>query len=242
MNIEVKEKIKEEEENLVIVDLDGTILDEDFSTLNQRNKTVLKKIKKLGHEVCIATGRNYLSALPIYNELELDSFLITYNGAYINNPSLNEKEKLKKNKICWPISNLVVESILEEKLIKENLINVLVDTEDLVTISTSDDIYYQQVFFNDKYYIKTKESNIEEIKKELKKRDCLQLVLEFENKLEKVEKIFSLLNQKYHTSITFYCSDKLKAGNKKKEILIKDEEKVIIKIRNSKADKGIAVE
>jgi len=131
------------EQHLIIVDLDGTILNNDFSTLNQRNKKVLQELQKQGHKICIATGRNYLSARPFYQEIGLNSFLITYNGAYINNPSEKNQEKIVVN----PIANSIVRSILNEKIIKENLLSVLADRVDQTTISTSDDYLLSRSFF-----------------------------------------------------------------------------------------------
>jgi hydroxymethylpyrimidine pyrophosphatase-like HAD family hydrolase len=136
------------QQHLIVVDLDGTLLNKDFSTLNQENKKVLQELQKKGHKICIATGRNYLSALPFYKEIGLDTFLITYNGAYINNPLKTEIPS-----ITIPISNLTIRDILSEDVIKENLLNVMVDSTDKQSISSSNDIYYQEIFFNNNPYI-----------------------------------------------------------------------------------------
>src|SRR3954453_2097010 len=122
------------EKHLIIVDLDGTILP-DFTNVDKKAAEVLLKLKEKGHKVCIATGRNYLSTLPIYKEIGLDTFLITYNGAYINHPLKKDNQPLA----TIPIANEVVRGILAEKVVKENLLNVMVDSIDRVSISTSDD-------------------------------------------------------------------------------------------------------
>src|SRR5437879_7652352 len=98
---------------LIKLDIDGTSTNPDFSTLNQKLKDVLQKLKKQGHKICFTTGRNYLSALPFYQEVGLDTFLVTYNGAYINNPSKDNAEGFVLN----PIANSTVKSILNEKII-----------------------------------------------------------------------------------------------------------------------------
>src|SRR5689334_3683198 len=104
---------KEKENYLIVVDLDGTILNKDFATLNDENKKTLMRLKKEGHRVCIATGRNYLSAMPFYEEMKLDTFLVTYNGAYVNHP-------FKENSIfnIIPIANSIIKQIIAEKIIK----------------------------------------------------------------------------------------------------------------------------
>src|SRR5207248_7662599 len=95
------------EKHLIIVDLDGTLLNRDYTTLNSDNRKVLQILQAKGHKICIATGRNYLSALPFYekkNGIGLNTFLITYNGAYANHPLRSEERRVGKE--CrsrrWP--------------------------------------------------------------------------------------------------------------------------------------------
>jgi len=218
-----------QEKHLIIVDLDGTILP-DFTNVDQKAAQVLRKLKEKGHKVCIATGRNYLSTLPIYKEIGLDTFLITYNGAYINNPLKKDVPALA----VIPIANSVVKDILAEKIIKDNLLNVMVDSTDKQSISTSDDIYYREIFFNGNSFIKG------DVLQQLGDKDCLQLVLEFPNEERKINQIISKLRKKYKSSITFYCGEKLKAKNSNDKILVPEPEKLIIKIRNTNSNKGEA--
>src|SRR6266516_53901 len=99
MSIEIT---KNKEIHLIKLDIDGTSTNPDFSTLNQNLKKVLQKLIEQGHKICFTTGRNYSSALPFYQEVGLNTFLVTYNGAYINNPAdKNDKEEVVVN----PISN-----------------------------------------------------------------------------------------------------------------------------------------
>lgn len=227
MSIEIPQN---QEKHLIIVDLDGTLLNKDFSTLNQKNKLVLQELKKRGHKICIATGRNYLSALPFYKEIGLDTFLITYNGAYIDHP-LRESSP---NLATIAIANSVIKDILAEKIVQDNLLNVMVDSIDRETISTSDDIYYREIFFNGNTYVKG------DVLQHLGDKDCLQLVLEFPNEERKINSIISTLRKKYKSSITFYCGDKLKAKIPGDKVLVPEPEKLIIKIRNVNANKGEA--
>src|SRR3954452_21187048 len=104
MSIEIPNN---QEKHLIKLDIDGTSTNPDFSTLNQNLKVVLQKLIKQGHKICFTTGRNYLSALPFYQEVGLNTFLVTYNGAYINNPSKNNADELMLN----PIANQVVKDI-----------------------------------------------------------------------------------------------------------------------------------
>jgi HAD superfamily hydrolase (TIGR01484 family) len=251
-------KLANSERHLIKLDIDGTSTNPDFSTLNQKLKKVLQKLKAQGHEICFTTGRNYLSALPFYEEVGLDTFLVTYNGAYINNPS---DENNKEIVAFHTIRNNIVKDILNEPLIKKNICNVLIDQVDglkadgrvnLKTISTSDDIYYQEIFFNNNPY--KKEEEIKENEKELPiciskqplqllgKKDVLQLVLEFPKDKETFSEILMLLiSKKYKPAITFYFGSKLKQNPEKpgEKILVPDPERKIIKIRNKLASKGM---
>jgi len=217
-----------QKKHLIVVDLDGTILP-DFTNVDQKAAQVLRKLKEKGHKVCIATGRNYLSTLPIYKEIGLDTLLITYNGAYIDHPLKKDISTIK-----IPIANSVVKEILAEEIIKKNLLNFMVDSTNNQSLSTSDDIYYQEIFFNGNPYIKG------DVLKLLGNNDVLQLVLEFSNEERKINQIISTLRKKFKSSITFYCGTKLKAKNPKDKILVPDLSKLIIKIRNYNANKGEA--
>jgi HAD superfamily hydrolase (TIGR01484 family) len=219
--------------HLIKLDIDGTSTNSDFSTLNQNLKKVLQEIKKQGHKICFTTGRNYLSALPFYKEVGLDTFLVTYNGGYINNPSRIDSKETVHN----PISNQTIRDILNEPIIKQNLHNVLVDKTNLKTISTSDDIYYEEIFFNGNPY--TKDENILNL---LGNEDALQLVLEFSKDDEMFNNILMLLRGKYGASVTFYSGTKLKAKNPGDKVLVPDSTKTIIKIRNKFASKGMGAE
>ena len=215
--------------HLIKLDIDGTSTNPDFSTLNQKLKVVLQKLKALGHKICFTTGRNYLSALPFYKEVGLDTFLVTYNGAFINNPSKNDTEELVLN----PIANQTVKDILNEPTIKKNLCNVLIDKIDRTTISTSEDVYYKEIFFNGNPY--TKGENILQL---LGEQDALQLVLEFPKNEEMFNNLLMLLNSKY-SAVAFYSGSKLKAEGSEDKILVPDPTKTIIKIRNGFASKGM---
>jgi HAD superfamily hydrolase (TIGR01484 family) len=227
-------KIKDKEIHLIKLDIDGTSTNADFSTLNRNLKVVLQELKEQGHKICFTTGRNYLSALPFYKEVGLDTFLVTYNGAYINNPSdQNNKEAVVLN----PIKNEIVKDILSEPIIKKSLCNVLIDRVDLKTISTSDDIYYQEIFFNGNPYVKG-----ENILQLLGEKDVLQLVLEFPSFEVEAERIFNeiltILHNKYGSSTAFYYGNKLKAERPGEKILVPDPKRKVIKVRSIFASKG----
>lgn len=219
---------KKEQQHLILIDLDGTSLNKDYKTFNTFNKKVLKRLVQRGHKVCIVTGKNFLSAYPFYKELELDTYLATYNGAYIVNPTNDSKEKFFS-----PISNSILNSIMEEPKIKETLKDTLIDTTDNETISTSENVYWKEVFFNNNPYV------CGDVIEHLGERDALQIVLEFPSDSSKINGVISTL-RKYRTAVSFNFISKLKQGEG--EFLIPDKDSVVIRIRSAFANKGMAAE
>ncbi|QTA38619.1 HAD family hydrolase [Thermosipho ferrireducens] len=74
---------------LILVDLDGTLLN-DEKHVPERNIFALREAMKKGIHVSIATGRNYFSAKPYIDELGLDVPVILQNGAFIYMPFENK--------------------------------------------------------------------------------------------------------------------------------------------------------
>lgn len=69
---------------LIAFDIDGTLLIHG-QEIPASTKESIRKLKEQGHEVAIATGRNYKSAIEVINELELDTYIVSNGGVgYIN--------------------------------------------------------------------------------------------------------------------------------------------------------------
>ncbi|MFW5986239.1 MAG: Cof-type HAD-IIB family hydrolase [Halanaerobiales bacterium] len=73
---------------LLVLDLDGTLLDEDHQ-LTDNTIRVINSLKKKGIKIIIATGRMFVSALPFVEQLALKGPVISYNGAYVKDVSTN---------------------------------------------------------------------------------------------------------------------------------------------------------
>lgn len=71
---------------LVCCDLDGTLLN-DSGCLTENTIEAIKRVSKLGHIVCLLTGRPFNGSIDIYRKLELESIMANQNGAFITNPS-----------------------------------------------------------------------------------------------------------------------------------------------------------
>lgn len=70
--------------HLIALDLDGTLLNRQ-KKIGKRTLAYLKKIKQ-DHLLVLATGRPYRSVIDYYRQLELDTPMVCYNGAFVTNP------------------------------------------------------------------------------------------------------------------------------------------------------------
>ncbi|MDV2685008.1 Cof-type HAD-IIB family hydrolase [Alkalihalophilus lindianensis] len=71
--------------HLIALDLDGTLLT-DKKTISPRSKEVIKKARQAGHIVVISTGRPYRASMQYYRELNLDTAMVNFNGAFVHHP------------------------------------------------------------------------------------------------------------------------------------------------------------
>ena len=70
---------------MIAVDLDGTLLNGE-SKLSDFTKDTIKQISKKGHHVVITTGRPYRMAKDFYDQLELETPMINFNGSLTHLP------------------------------------------------------------------------------------------------------------------------------------------------------------
>ncbi|MEN9215699.1 MAG: Cof-type HAD-IIB family hydrolase [Gloeomargarita sp. HHBFW_bins_162] len=81
---------------LLVLDLDGTIVGDD-NCITPAVKSAVQAVRQQGIKVAIATGRMYRSALRFHQELELTLPLLSYQGAWIQDPLTGEHHR------HWPI-------------------------------------------------------------------------------------------------------------------------------------------
>lgn len=70
---------------LIALDLDGTTLNNQ-SEISLRTRQVLAKAKAQGHVVSIATGRPYRMSKRYYEQLQLDTPMVNFNGSLVHKP------------------------------------------------------------------------------------------------------------------------------------------------------------
>lgn len=90
---------------LIALDLDGTTLTSQI-TVSPRTKRALKAAEACGHIVCIVTGRPNRIAEHIYDQLELTSPMINFNGGlgYVPHHAWSgENQRTIPQEIVWQI-------------------------------------------------------------------------------------------------------------------------------------------
>lgn len=108
---------------LIALDLDGTLLKDD-KTISERNKQVIKKAKEEGHKVMISTGRPFRSSEMYYRELELDSPIVNFNGAFTHHP-LNHSWGIHHSPLSLNVAKDIVEALQSFKY--HNIIAEVID-------------------------------------------------------------------------------------------------------------------
>ncbi|EPI11320.1 Cof-like hydrolase [Enterococcus faecium SD3B-2] len=90
---------------LIAIDLDGTTLNQD-SMITSKTKETLKKAINAGHHVSIATGRPFRMSHQFYQQLELTTPMVNFNGALVHIPNQHwdgERETLINREIVFEI-------------------------------------------------------------------------------------------------------------------------------------------
>lgn len=77
---------------LIAIDLDGTTLNAK-SVITDETKETVRNLRKQGHIVSISTGRPYRTSYYYYKDLDLDSPIVNFNGAWCHNPTDYNWEK-----------------------------------------------------------------------------------------------------------------------------------------------------
>ncbi|OQY42256.1 MAG: haloacid dehalogenase [Fusobacteriia bacterium 4572_74] len=96
----------------IISDLDGTLLNSEHK-ISDYTKTVIKSIIDSGVKFFIATGRHHTDVLAIKKVLDLDSIMITSNGARVHDEK--NKEILARD-LPLSISREIIDLKLNEEI------------------------------------------------------------------------------------------------------------------------------
>ncbi|MFC2002306.1 Cof-type HAD-IIB family hydrolase [Chloroflexota bacterium] len=91
---------------LLVIDIDGTLVDGNKS-ISIENREALVKVRDLGMQVSLSTGRSLKACLRIIEQLSLDNYHISFDGALVSSPELGEEIYVQ------PISRVVVKQMVE---------------------------------------------------------------------------------------------------------------------------------
>lgn len=138
---------------LVVVDLDGTILNS-YGEISETTKKSVKKCLEKGTKIVIASGRPIDSIKTIANELGLEEYFIAGNGALIYD--------LKKDGIIY-------ENYMKKEKVLE-IIKICEDNSIAYNVYTDKTILTTNLKFNVLYYYK------ENLKKEENKKTNVSIV------------------------------------------------------------------
>ncbi|ALV23211.1 hypothetical protein ASO20_00780 [Mycoplasma sp. (ex Biomphalaria glabrata)] len=129
---------------LICIDLDGTTIKSDGFSISHANKLAIKKAKELGHIICIVSGRPPRSVIDIYNSLELNTLISSYNGAFIYDPKNNDNVIASIG-----IDAKVVYEIINNPLIKEKSKAILLEKDNVPYLNTiSHELFEQCQLYN----------------------------------------------------------------------------------------------
>ncbi|WP_349421147.1 Cof-type HAD-IIB family hydrolase [Staphylococcus felis] len=116
---------------LICLDLDGTLLD-DTKEIPQYTFKVLTALQNQGHILMITTGRPYRASRRYYEELNMHSPVINFNGAYIHHP-LDSNFKVLHEQLDQSLSYSILETLK-----KMNVKNIIAEVMDCVYIDKPD--------------------------------------------------------------------------------------------------------
>ncbi len=75
---------------LLVVDIDGTLVNR-HGTISDEDREAMFRVRQAGIQVALSTGRGLQATMNIINELSLNSYHISFDGALVSHPSNREE-------------------------------------------------------------------------------------------------------------------------------------------------------
>lgn len=119
------------ERKLITLDLDGTTLNNE-SIITSKTEHVLRNLRKEGHIISIATGRPFRNSKRYYQQLDMDTPIVNFNGALCHNPKEQRWEKAYHWKLDREIA-LDMAALAGE----EGILQIAAETKDAVYVTDS---------------------------------------------------------------------------------------------------------
>ena len=116
---------------LICLDLDGTLLN-DNKEISSYTKQVLTELQQRGHHIMIATGRPYRASQIYYHELNMDTPVVNFNGAYVHHP------KDKDFTTIHEVLDVEISKNIITALQQSHVTNIIAEVKDYVFINNHD--------------------------------------------------------------------------------------------------------
>lgn len=123
---------------LIAIDLDGPTLNQDSIITDKTAKTLRRAIED-GHSVVIATGRPYRMSKNFYQQLQLTTPMINFNGALVHLPGKKWADEQETS-----VNRKIVFDVMSEK---KNLKLDFIAAENRETFFIDDLNFFDQHFF-----------------------------------------------------------------------------------------------
>lgn len=126
-------------DKIIALDLDGTLARDD-SFPSAYTTSVIKSLTKKGYTFVLTTGRSWLGTKKIYEDLQLDTPVVLYNGSYVFFPRTGEVLHDVR------IPQTFVKELISRPLFAELLDNVILEIEERVYV-------YKDIKWQDKQIV-----------------------------------------------------------------------------------------
>ncbi|MEI7473737.1 MAG: Cof-type HAD-IIB family hydrolase [bacterium] len=127
--------MKKHDIKMIVLDIDGTIMDSNFQ-ISERVKNTINLCQSKGIKVVLATGRMHAAAVPIAQKIGLTGPIISYQGSVIREYTPKDKT-LREQKIDFPTALEVIKELrkfdgqinffTENQLYVENVTDLLIE-------------------------------------------------------------------------------------------------------------------
>ena len=89
-----------------MIDIDGTLVNRS-GNVSSEDRKALAKARDLGIQVSLSTGRGLQASLSLINELSLDGYHVSFDGALVSSPSQDEEVYVQ------PVSQAMVRQMVD---------------------------------------------------------------------------------------------------------------------------------
>lgn len=134
---------------LIISDLDATLLN-NKSELSEKTIETVKKVTAAGHVFCIATGRPYRGSYMFYDQLNLDSIIINYNGASMSKPYDAEFKPIN-----FQITSELVKQLLTDPKNRSLIKNAMIENNYGTLFLTEPETEVEKMLFLQQFHVDT---------------------------------------------------------------------------------------